>query len=710
MPAPAPEDLRAQVAELEARLRAVLDENDHLAEAQTDVVLLGMIAEAVARETDADAILEAGLERMSVLADLPVCLAALHEGDRLVARAAHVGHAHAEPGTVVLAPAREVLAALGAGPVPLVGAEACAGAGLAPAGAAGPGGVVPRAALFLPFDSRALGRGAFVLADGRADGRLVRSAAVLERAAEIVLARLENAALLDALVTLSAAVERRAADRAAAIAASEARLRRGVEAASACAFDWDLAADACTFSEGAAALLGVDPRSRRSAPEAFGACVHPDDRDAVLAALARARSGEGAAPVRASFRLAGEPARWHELQARALDRDLPRVAGLVLDATERHAVEEDRLHAQKMESVGRLAGGIAHDFNNLLTTVLSVSEMLLVGLPEGDPAREDVAAVREAGRRAAALTRQLLAFSRRQRLDVRPVQLDEVLRGFAPMIARLIGEDVAVKLDLAASLPPVLADPSQVEQILMNLAVNARDAMPAGGTLSFTLSPARVDLGTSPSPGTYVRLEVADTGDGMEPEIAARIFEPFFSRKGAAGNGLGLATVYGIVTQHGGAISVRSAPGGGSTFDVLLPATEPVAAATPPSETLPARAGRGETVLVVDDEPLVRRAIGRCLKSRGYVVLEAGSGEEALATVSARGGVDLLLTDVVMPGMRGPELVHAFQAQCPGRPALLMSGYPAAGGGEAPAGGWLEKPVTPEVLARAIRDALDRAG
>jgi hypothetical protein len=382
---------------------------------------------------------------------------------------------------------------------------------------------------------------------------------------------------------------------------------------------------------------------------------------------------------------------------------------VVLDVTERRRLEEELRQAQKMESVGRLAGGIAHDFNNLLTTILGVSEMLLAGLPPGDPLAEDLGAVRDAGRRAAGLTRQLLAFSRKQRIEVRPLQLDEIVRAFAPMLSRLIGEDVKVRLDLAIGLPRVLADPAQVEQILMNLAVNGRDAMPDGGTLTIELAS---EPGEAPA-GPYVRLSVADTGAGMTADVAARAFEPFFTTKARGkGTGLGLATVYGIVKQHGGLVSVASAPGAGARFDVLLPVApddraEPAGAAEREAPA-PAR-GRGEVVLVVDDEPLVRRALSRALGSRGYTVLEAEGGAEALALVDARGQVDLLLADVVMPGMRGPELVRAFRARCPGRPALLMSGYPDADGdGRVTVD--LEKPLGPDALARAVRAALDAAG
>jgi signal transduction histidine kinase len=585
MDAAASDDVGARVEDLEARLRALEDENARLAEAQTDAVLLGVLADHVWAQGEPAAILAAGLQRMSVLKDVPLCMACVREGGRLAARAVHLASGEAPPAAVVVTPPDEVLAALEGGAVPLSGAEACAVAGLG-AGAL-PGGIVPRAALLLPFTDRALGTGAFVLVDDRSEARLVEAGPVLERAAEAVLGRLREVALLEEIRGLRAALDAQAAARA-------------------------------------------EPERRPTAP------AHPD-------------------------------------------------------------------------AVERLAGGVAHDLNNLLTTILGTSEALLADLRPDDPARDDVVAVREAGRRAAALTRQLLAFSRRQRLELGPVKLDDLVRAFASGLPRLVGDRIAVRIDVAAPLPPVLADRQQLEQILANLALNARDAMPEGGILWLALAPARTGDVAAPRPGGWVRLDVSDTGEGMEPEAVARVFEPFSSaRPGGRSFGLGLATVHAIVVQHGGAITVRSAPGQGTTFSILLPAADPGARRAPP-EAERAGPGRGETVLVVDDEPLVRRAIGRTLHARGYAVVEAGSAEEALALVAARPCVDLLLTDVMMPGMRGPELVRAFRERCPGRPALLMSGYPGAARDGGPDDGCLEKPVPPDSLAQAIRAALDGA-
>jgi signal transduction histidine kinase/ActR/RegA family two-component response regulator len=407
-----------------------------------------------------------------------------------------------------------------------------------------------------------------------------------------------------------------------------------------------------------------------------------------------------------------------ELDAKVAERTRALTAAneeLEREMAERQRAEEELRQAQKLESIGQLAGGLAHDFNNLLTTILGVGELLAAELPPGSGQAADAATILEAGRHAAALTRQLLAFSRKQRLEVRPLRLDEVCRAFSPMLARLIGEEIAVHLDLDLASPPVLADRSQVEQVLMNLAINARDAMPRGGRLTIEVARAAVREARpqGPPPGRWVRLSVVDTGAGMAPGVAARAFEPFFTTKERGkGTGLGLATVYGVVLQHGGHVRLQTAPGQGARFDLYLPEVADGAVADlAASRALPR--GGDETVLVVDDEPSIRRVLRAVLARLGYRVLEAAGGAEALETLEAHeragGRVDLLLSDVVMPGLRGPELAQAFQARRPGRPVVLMSGYAEGQEAVGAVGGpsFLPKPLTPDAVARAVRAALD---
>ncbi len=406
-----------------------------------------------------------------------------------------------------------------------------------------------------------------------------------------------------------------------------------------------------------------------------------------------------------------------------------RPAGLVAiytDITDRRRAEEELRQsqeqfrqAQKMEAVGRLAGGVAHDFNNLLTAILSYSEMLLGELPPTDPMRDDLEQIRQAGTRASELTNQLLAFSRRQLLQLRSVDLNRIVGGVDRMLRRLIGEDVELKTVLAPELRLTRADPGQLEQVILNLAVNSRDAMPNGGRL--TISTANVELGEAAAarldrmePGAYVSLSVEDTGTGMDPEVRERIFEPFFTTKGPGrGTGLGLSTVYGIVKQVGGAIFVSSEPEVGSTFTIYLPASADAAeTALVQTPAAPVR-GSSETVLLVEDEQLVRNLTREILVRNGYQVLEAADGQEALSLAAGYDGpIHLMLTDVVMPRMSGRELVEQLLPARPDMRVLYVSGYSeeaiARQGQLTPGIELLPKPFTPGVLTAKIREILDR--
>jgi two-component system cell cycle sensor histidine kinase/response regulator CckA len=390
---------------------------------------------------------------------------------------------------------------------------------------------------------------------------------------------------------------------------------------------------------------------------------------------------------------------------------------LALDVTERRQLEAQLRQSQKMEAIGTLAGGVAHDFNNLLTTILGYSGLLLDGLEGESPLREGIEEIQKAGERAAALTRQLLAFSRRQVLAPVVLDLNAVVANMEKMLRRLIGEDVALVAVLARDLWSVRADAGQIEQVIVNLVVNARDAMPRGGkvtieTRNHDLDDSYVRTHAYAQPGEHVCLSVSDTGTGIDPETRARIFEPFFTTKSPGkGTGLGLSTVYGIVKQSGGSIEVYSEPGRGTSFKVYLPRVLDGENSVAPEAKHPP-VGGAETVLLVEDEEAVRRLARLVLEKMGYKVLEAASAEEALSVAGDHAGeIGLLLTDSVMSGMSGPDLARILRVQRPETRVLFMSGYTddaiVRHGLLEPNEAFLQKPFSPDVLARKIREVLD---
>jgi two-component system, cell cycle sensor histidine kinase and response regulator CckA len=389
----------------------------------------------------------------------------------------------------------------------------------------------------------------------------------------------------------------------------------------------------------------------------------------------------------------------------------------VRDITERRDLEKQLHQSQKMEAVGRLAGGVAHDFNNMLTAIFGYTDLMGEDLPPGSPMREDVAEVRKAAQRAAALTRQLLAFSRQQVLEPVVLNANDLIEEFDKMLRRLIGEDVELRLSLARELGNVRADPGQLQQVLMNLVVNARDAMPTGGrlvieTANADLSDEYVERHQPVVPGPYVMVAVTDTGVGMSPATKARIFEPFFTTKEKGkGTGLGLSTVYGIVKQSGGYVWVYSEPGSGSTFKVYLPRVD--APAQAPSTPREAKTLAGtETILLAEDDEILRRLTKGLLEKSGYRVLEAEHATSALAAARAhQGTIHLLLADVVMPGASGRDLARQLAEFRPDTKVLYVSGYTDEAivhhGMLEPGLNFLPKPFTPAALARKVREVLD---
>ena len=467
-------------------------------------------------------------------------------------------------------------------------------------------------------------------------------------------------------------------------------------------------------------IWGRSLESLRAQPFTWIEAIHVEDRERVRQA---ALSQQALGKYDETFRVVRPDGsvRWvrdRGFPVRSADGVVVRIVGTVEDITERRQLEEQLRQSQKMEGIGQLAGGVAHDFNNILAAMMMHTELteMMEGLPE--PAYEKLRQLRGFAERAANLTRQLLLFSRRQLMQPRDLDLNDALAGTAKMLQRLIGEDVQLRLNLHPRVLLTHADPGMLDQVLMNLVLNARDAMPDGGTLLVETSETTLDAanagGTSDlAPGRYVCLKVSDTGSGIAPEHLLRIFEPFFTTKEPGkGTGLGLATVFGIVRQHGGSISVDSTLGRGTTFRILLPA---IAQAAPAQAAARSTLPRGtETVLLVEDEAIVCEAITTTLQRAGYRVLQAGDGPEAIKVWEQhRDEIRLLLTDIVMPqGMNGRELAARLRTSDPALRVIFMSGYSADMAGREltlHAGqDFIQKPYSSQQLLEAVRNALDR--
>ena len=465
-------------------------------------------------------------------------------------------------------------------------------------------------------------------------------------------------------------------------------------------------------------ILGFSPEEWMANSANWVNHIHPDDRDHALAA--EKRFWEAGGMFRAEYRMLSRDGRvlWFRDDAvylKSTDKPQPVMQGVLYDITEYKHLEDQLRQAQKMEAVGQLAGGVAHDFNNLLMIIQGHNERILNHLASGHAGHKDAIRIKEAVDRAASLTRQLLAFSRKQVLQPKVLDLNAVVGDVTKMLHRLLGKDIQVNLIAAPSLWRVKVDQGQMEQVILNLALNARDAMPHGGKLTIETRNVEVNESAEPAtvrPGRYVVMEVSDTGTGMDAETQRHIFEPFFSTKELGkGTGLGLASVYGVVKQSGGGVSFHSKLGHGTTFSVFLPE----ACEQPPAEraelvALSQRKGT-ETVLMVEDEDQIRDMVGEYLQQNGYTVLRAQNGREALEIAQRyKGLIHLVITDVVMPELGGRELAEQLKRLRPRTKVLFTSGYLDVGRDEKPAeqpAMILQKPFALSVLAKKIREALD---
>lgn len=480
------------------------------------------------------------------------------------------------------------------------------------------------------------------------------------------------------------------------------------------------------ISDGCRDIYDMEPEAIMRNPLSIIDSIHPEDRPGFDLSVTESAQSLKAWKWRGRTVLPSGKMKWIQGASRPERQTDGSVVwdGLLMDVSESmeakealRETEEELRQAQKMEAVGRLAGGIAHDFNNLLAIVLLHSDLLLKRLAPDDPARRRAEEIKSASNRAASLTRQLLAFSRRQVLQPKVINLNEAVLNMGNMLRRLIGEDINLLTVLEPTLGRVKADPGQVEQVIMNLAVNARDAMPRGGKLIIETGNVFVNDGyasrhASISPGHYARMTISDTGHGIDKETQARIFEPFFTTKDLGkGTGLGLSTVYGIVKQSGGNIRVYSEEGIGTTFKVYLPVSDEIVVQEKANGKEPELRGT-ETVLLAEDEEMVRRVAREVLEMQGYNVLEASDVEEALAiSATHEGAIHILLTDVVMPGMSGRELSGRILQTRPQMKILYMSGYTddaIVHHGVLDEGtSFIEKPFTSDSLSLKIRKVLD---
>jgi two-component system, cell cycle sensor histidine kinase and response regulator CckA len=542
-----------------------------------------------------------------------------------------------------------------------------------------------------------------------------------ESAVDVLRAGARDFVVKDRMTRLVPAIERElteAAERRRLLASEQSlrqmreRMQFALETVGVGTWEANLASGTVSWSDVMERLHGLGSGSLAGTVDTFVAPVHPDDQPGIRRLVTGTDTNGTDTRVEYRITLPDGSTRWMSGIGRTVrdDGGRPvRAAGVALDVTTQKLLEDQVRQAQKMESIGNLAGGVAHDFNNLLTVILGECEITAPHYPADSDVALSLDSIKGAAVSAAALTKQLLTFSRRQVTSPRLLDLNDTIRSFAKILRRLVEESVQIDFQLSTTAQPVRVDPAQIEQVLLNLVANARDAMPDGGRV--TIATSRVtngglSPGEQPPPGGYVELSVSDTGTGMSPEVQARLFEPFFTTKPVgSGTGLGLATVHGIVKQSGGQIAVRSALGSGTTFTVHFP----VATATAgESEVQPAASvlNGTETILVVEDNTALRSLTERILRTHGYTVLGAANGAQATRIADGHAGdIAVILTDVVMPDNSGPALAHKIRARRPATKVVFMSGYAAQYGRDI-GHAFLAKPFTSKQLLATVRAVL----
>jgi PAS domain S-box-containing protein len=722
--------------ELEEKLRILALENDELAERAEETLLLGLFAAKLSSVENPDDLFGEALEQIALLKDIPFVACCL-----LVNRTARILCSYelasaGDVGGMEVTLAAELVEKLASGSAYLEDDD-CSQVVL-PTSAGDE--FIARRMTLIPLKDRTNRKLLFLFSSDQADGRLTNMGLLLQRIVDSLGFRLDNLLLLGELHTLNQQLDAKVMERTQDLEVANLSLRQEIQDRLKVESElrssqerfrelFDNSFDAVFVLNGDLDILDVN----RQTCTALG--YSEDQLRAMSLTTLSPRGAEEWGRDLSNrlgnnrvFRWKGSMCRQNgesitvELRLRRLNLAFGEVIlALAQDVSERDNLREQLNQAQKMEAVGRLAGGIAHDFNNILTAISGHVELAAMGLGADDPILEDIEAIQSASERAAGLTRQLLAFSRKQVMDMRVLDMSAMVQKIAGLLARMIGEDVELVLDLDTDLGGISADLSRIEQILMNLAVNARDAMPAGGVL--TISTSRVDAeagfplpaeGDQNYSGSFLRLAVSDTGQGISADIRDQVFDPFFTTKDTGkGTGLGLAMVYGIARQHGGLVRMASTEGTGTTFEVFFP--EAALPISEPEETGNAgNIGGTESILLVEDDPTTRTVIARILNKLGYDVFLAENGAEAIDIVQSREGpLDLLLTDVVMPGMNGPDLAKKLSAQRPELKIAFMSGYTndyiGRNGVLESDTLFLQKPLSFTQLASSIRAALDNS-